>query len=113
MLQLVNKNPLQISDGPDDDCLLQASDIRRKSGHGSDLVFETVDALLEFVTKRWRERWVTTDIWDGATLDRLLQRPFFLLVSVDAPVSLRWQRFRDRQVQSFRRCTSWMDRGRG
>ncbi|KAL1982565.1 hypothetical protein VTN96DRAFT_1222 [Rasamsonia emersonii] len=96
LLELVNKNPLQISDGPDDDFLLQASDIRRKSGHGSDLVFETVDALLEFVTKRWRERWVTTDIWDGATLDRLLQRPFFLLVSVDAPVSLRWQRFRDR-----------------
>jgi dCMP deaminase len=29
-------------------------------------------------------------------VDALLRRPFFLLVSVDAPVSVRWQRFKDR-----------------
>lgn len=61
-------------------------------------MFETADALLEFVTKQWRERWVTTDITDTATLDRFIVRPFFLLVSVDAPVSLRWKRFTDRFV---------------
>ena len=58
--------------------------------------FEHVEALLEFVTKRWRQRWVTTDIWDGSVLDVLQRRPFFLLVSVDAPVSLRWERFKAR-----------------
>jgi dCMP deaminase len=55
-----------------------------------------VDTLLEFVTLRWRENWVTTDIWDEKVVDALLRRPFFLLVSVDAPVSVRWQRFKDR-----------------
>ncbi|KAF2011891.1 hypothetical protein BU24DRAFT_375159 [Aaosphaeria arxii CBS 175.79] len=57
--------------------------------------FNNVDALLDFVTLRWRERWVTTDIWDEQVVDALLRRPFFLLVSVDAPVSIRWQRFKD------------------
>lgn len=58
--------------------------------------FPDVDSLLEFVTLRWRERWVTTDIWDNKVVDALLRRPFFLLVSVDAPISVRWQRFKDR-----------------
>lgn len=54
--------------------------------------FETTDDLLDFVTKRWRERWVTTDIHTESILDKLLRRPFFILVSVDAPVSVRWKR---------------------
>jgi len=61
-------------------------------------VFDTADSLLDFATKRWQERWVTTDIANGEVLDRFLLRPFFLLVSVDAPVSLRWKRFSDRFV---------------
>lgn len=107
LLELVNKSYPRIADGPDDDLRLQASVVKRKGGtQSSGLVFETVDALLTFVTKRWWERWVTTDIWDGATLDRLLQRPFFLLVSVDAPVSLRWKRFTDRSVH-VPACSVW------
>ena len=62
--------------------------------------FSTVDSLLDFVTKRWQEHWVTTDIWDEDVLDRLVRRPFFLLVSINAPVSLRWKRFTHRY--SFR-----------
>jgi dCMP deaminase len=58
--------------------------------------FEHAEALLDFVTKRWRERWVTTDIWDESVLDILQKRPFFLLISVDAPVSVRWERFKAR-----------------
>ncbi|XP_014559662.1 hypothetical protein COCVIDRAFT_35187 [Bipolaris victoriae FI3] len=58
--------------------------------------FQDVDSLLDFVTLRWRERWVTTDIWDASVVDALLKRPFFLLVSVDAPVKVRWQRYHDR-----------------
>jgi len=63
------------------------------------LTFENVDSLLDFVTPRWKERWVMTDICDSSTLDRLLLRPFFLLVNVDAPVSLRWQRYRAKCLQ--------------
>ncbi|KAL2059054.1 hypothetical protein ABVK25_000346 [Lepraria finkii] len=55
--------------------------------------FSNVDALLEFVTKHWKQRWITTDIWNEQVLESLLRRPSFILVSVDAPVSLRWQRF--------------------
>lgn len=54
--------------------------------------FNTTEDLLDFVTKRWRERWVTTDIHTESILDKLLRRPFFILVSVDAPVSVRWKR---------------------
>ena len=68
--------------------------------HSQPISFTTVDALLDFVTLRWRENWVTTDIWDEKVVDVLLRRPFFLLVSVDAPVSVRWQRFKDRCVQT-------------
>jgi dCMP deaminase len=62
------------------------------------LSFPVVDSLLEFVTKRWREHWVLTDINDEATLEALLRRPFFLLVNVDAPVGVRFERFRQRYV---------------
>ena len=58
--------------------------------------FPNVDAMLEFVTAKWREHFVTTDIWDEATLDALIKRPFILLISVDAPVSVRWKRFKER-----------------
>ncbi|KAI9776713.1 MAG: Deoxycytidine monophosphate (dCMP) deaminase [Candelina submexicana] len=60
--------------------------------------FADAEQLMDFVTRRWRKRWVTTDVWDETTLDILLRRPFFMLLSVDAPVSTRWQRFKERQV---------------
>jgi len=58
--------------------------------------FSTTEELLDFVTKRWRDRWVITDIHTESILDILLRRPFFILVSVDAPVSIRWARFQAR-----------------
>ncbi|OXV05127.1 hypothetical protein Egran_07105 [Elaphomyces granulatus] len=96
LLELSSTTFPRISNGPGDHLSLQHSEEKRKVTTQSVFVFKTTETLLTFVTKRWRERWVTTDIWDITTLDLLLQRPFFLLVSVDAPVSLRWQRFRDR-----------------
>lgn len=61
--------------------------------------FATAEALLEYVTTRWRERWVTTDVASEAVLETLARRPFFLLISVDAPLTVRWQRQRQRQQQ--------------
>lgn len=58
--------------------------------------FRSVGDLLEFVTRQWRERWVTTDIHTEIILDQLVRRPFFILISVDAPVSVRWRRFQAR-----------------
>ena len=69
------------------------------------LTFPDVDALLDFVTKRWREHWVLTDIYDEKTLERLLVRPFFLLVGIDASISLRYRRFCDRSHK--RNLSAW------
>ncbi|ETI19404.1 hypothetical protein G647_09237 [Cladophialophora carrionii CBS 160.54] len=60
------------------------------------LSFPDVESLLDFVTKRWREHWVLTDIYDEETLELLLRRPFFMLINVDAPVGVRYKRFSDR-----------------
>ena len=65
------------------------------------LSFPDVDSLLDFVTKRWREHWVLTDIYDEATLELLLRRPFFLLINVDAPVGVRFERFSERYGSPF------------
>ncbi|KAL8923803.1 MAG: hypothetical protein Q9172_002984 [Xanthocarpia lactea] len=59
-------------------------------------VFSKVDELVDYITKRWQQRWVTTDIWNETVLEKLLRRPSFFLVSVDAPLSLRWRRCRMR-----------------
>ncbi len=61
-----------------------------------DFTFVNIQSLIDFVTRRWRERWVTTDVRDEVSLDSLLRRPFFILVGVDAPVSVRWRRFEAR-----------------
>ncbi|KAJ5199606.1 hypothetical protein N7472_004810 [Penicillium cf. griseofulvum] len=96
LLELASKPQSHIIESGDD-LRLQASEIIKKENPKSpDLTFQDADSLLDFATKRWQERWVTTDIADATTLDRFLLRPFFLLVSVDAPVSLRWKRFADR-----------------
>ncbi|MCJ1485429.1 Deoxycytidine monophosphate (dCMP) deaminase [Schaereria dolodes] len=58
--------------------------------------FNSADLLLDYVTKRWQKRWVTIDLWGEDVLEGLQRRPFFILVSVDAPVSLRWNRFKRR-----------------
>lgn len=63
------------------------------------LNFPTAEALLDFVTKHWLERWVTTDIPDQDVLDIFSRRPFFVLISVDAPLTVRWQRFQQRPQQ--------------
>jgi dCMP deaminase len=61
-----------------------------------DYTFHTVQTLVDFVTKRWHERWVTTNIYSEPVLDIFVRRPFFILISVDAPVTVRWKRFQQR-----------------
>ena len=75
---------------------LHISGVYGDNGTREPRIFSKVECLLEFVTKYWKRRWVTTDIWNEEILENLLRRPSFILVSVDAPVSLRWKRFRER-----------------
>ncbi|KAK5992318.1 Deoxycytidylate deaminase [Cladobotryum mycophilum] len=68
----------------------------RPGSEGPHHIFETPEELLEFVTQRWRKRFVTTDIPTEAVLDVFIRRPFFLLISTDAPLTVRWRRFQQR-----------------
>ena len=47
---------------------------------------------MDFVTKRWQRNYVLEGIADQIVLEALVKRPFFLLVSIDAPIGLRWRR---------------------
>ncbi|KAI9882804.1 MAG: Peroxisomal membrane protein PMP27 [Watsoniomyces obsoletus] len=51
--------------------------------------------LLDLVTQHWQLRLVTI-IEDEALLDAVARRPFFLLISIDAPIILRWKRLKSR-----------------
>lgn len=59
----------------------------------SERTFSSAQELLDYVTPRWQDRWVLTEVPDESALDLLSRRPFFLLISVDAPLTLRWRRF--------------------
>ena len=65
------------------------------------LTFSTVSTLVEWVTKHWQENYVTTSIYDETIVEALSHRPFFILVHVDAPISVRWQRFKDRCAKAL------------
>ncbi|KAL7801286.1 cytidine deaminase-like protein [Trichoderma aethiopicum] len=69
------------------------------NGSTSSHVFSTAEELLDFVTRRWRSRFVTTDIPTEKVLDVFIRRPFFLLISIDAPLTVRWRRFQQRSKQ--------------
>jgi dCMP deaminase len=41
---------------------------------------------------------VLTGIRDRSVVDELSTRPFFVLMSIDAPVSVRWKRYVERSA---------------
>lgn len=57
-----------------------------------DLVFSTHAALLDYVTRNWRNDYVTVDLIDQTALEKFSTRPFFMVVSVDAPILIRYHR---------------------
>ncbi|KAG5916017.1 hypothetical protein E4U42_007822, partial [Claviceps africana] len=75
---------------------------RAPAVHQTTCTFGSPEALLDYVTLRWQRRFVTTDMPTEAVLDVFVRRPFFLLLSVDAPLTVRWRRFRQRARQAGR-----------
>lgn len=65
---------------------------------GLNEVFDTVEAVVDYATRNWRENLVVTDILSKVDYDILSKRPFFLLISVDAPLLVRWKRYQERCV---------------
>ncbi|PWN54206.1 hypothetical protein IE53DRAFT_2454 [Violaceomyces palustris] len=63
------------------------------------LIFDSAEQLLEHATAHWRDNIVTLDLNTSWSLGLFEKRPFFLLVSVDAPLGLRWNRSRIKSLQ--------------
>lgn len=59
-------------------------------------VFNSVEAVIDYATRNWRENLVITDILNKADYDIISKRPFFLMISVDSPLLLRWERYQER-----------------
>lgn len=60
-----------------------------------DRKFGSAGELVDYVTKRWRKHFVV-DIQDLSTLEVLAKRPFFLHIAVDAPLMIRYERYKIR-----------------
>lgn len=57
-----------------------------------ELGFADVHQLLAYVTPLWREHFVLGDVRGKHVLDELSTRPFFVLIGIDAPATVRWKR---------------------
>jgi hypothetical protein len=64
------------------------------------LLFSNIDEMLDFATKNWRERLITTGLNRKSVLEEFAIRPFFMLLQVDAPILKRFDRSR-RCVRCF------------
>ena len=56
------------------------------------LWFTCVTELFEHVTLNWRSNFVTRDLRTEQMIQTFIKRPFFMLVSVDGPISDRFHR---------------------
>ncbi|KAJ1961376.1 Deoxycytidine monophosphate (dCMP) deaminase [Dipsacomyces acuminosporus] len=76
-----------------------ASKVDGDTDDDSRTVFQTAKELLAFVTPRWRNSYVTTDVTDPMDLYLLWKRPFFLVVGIDAPMGLRYKRLESQSAR--------------
>ncbi|KAG1783536.1 dCMP deaminase [Suillus placidus] len=56
------------------------------------LSFGSPALLLDHVTQNWRSNFVTTDLDSDILVNYFIRRPFFMLISVDAPILQRYHR---------------------
>ncbi|KAJ1302792.1 hypothetical protein OPQ81_003099 [Rhizoctonia solani] len=62
--------------------------------------YNDFNQLLSYVTQNWRKDFVCTSLRDLSMLRACAQRPFFVLLSVDAPVLIRWQRSQEKNPKN-------------
>ena len=56
------------------------------------ITFASAKELLDYVTTNWRQNFVTVDLCTRHLVEPFIRRPFFMLVSVDAPLYVRFTR---------------------
>lgn len=66
--------------------------LKQASSDLGQMIFTSFDSLLDHVTENWRSNFVLSHIDDVEMLKALQKRPFFLHLSIDAPLNLRFQR---------------------
>jgi dCMP deaminase len=54
--------------------------------------FDSPALLLDYVTQHWRSNFVTTDLHSDGLVNEFIRRPFFMLISIDAPIMQRYHR---------------------
>ncbi|CAE6407071.1 unnamed protein product [Rhizoctonia solani] len=62
--------------------------------------YNDFNKLLNYVTQNWLNDFVCTSLRDLGMLRACAQRPFFILLSVDAPVITRWKRKMEKNPQA-------------
>jgi dCMP deaminase len=58
------------------------------------LKFKSEEEMLDFITAHWRDNFVTVDIVHGVPLEPFIKRPFCLVIHIDAPILLRYARYK-------------------
>lgn len=51
------------------------------------------DTLLDFVTSNWRQNFVIDNAHELPSLNTFMKRPFFMLITVDAKISIKYKRY--------------------
>lgn len=69
--------------------------VPQRRGHGH--VFPSIQELESFATQSWQTNYCTTSISSASVAETLCYRPWFLLIHIDAPLSLRWARYHHKQ----------------
>ncbi|QPG73256.1 hypothetical protein FOA43_000564 [Brettanomyces nanus] len=75
--------------------------------------FETITELYSFATSHWSENFVIIKDLTSSDLEKFLKRPFFLLVSVDAPIICRYERYRKSQVDKTLTLEQFISKSEG
>jgi len=83
---------LQMTSPPTSALPSPAPDAQFLNTLASPLVFSSSVALLQHVTKNWRTDFVTMDLRTKELLEPFTTRPFFMIVSIDAPLLIRFRR---------------------
>ena len=63
-----------------------------RNGNEQSLSFASAAELLEHVTRNWRNDFVTQDLRTEQAIQMFAKRPFFMLLSIDGPISDRFRR---------------------
>lgn len=62
----------------------------------NDLTFASSSDFLDYATRNWRCNFVTRDLTSRVKLIEFMKRPFVVVVSIEAPLMVRWRRSQSR-----------------